>query len=316
MFSGLLIGTICTAFILREMHRQRALRTPLNILIVSIFFIDCFRAWICAPLESYVLIQTWHATLLNCGDRLLNVEYSESIIDICRFTMAIRSCLSVIQPFGFVAIAYERLRTMITSKGNLNLNACQHRRQEHVRMKNILLWLFFIFFLGIIVGVYQGVFFESSRTCFGQSNIFIRIGSIVRLLFLVIAAMFSAFIYGKIFFIVRRFQRNYVRPIHHGQMQANSRRKDLRSARHTFVIFLSFFLCRIPLMIAMLVGVIVYKQFSHEGSCYYEELSNLATQIIFLATISDPLIFIRGQPKLRQRFNELSFVSIFKSQQT
>ena len=295
MYLGLLIGGFCTMFIVREFSRQSSLRTSLNLLIVTIFCTDCLRALICAPLESFVLIRTWH---LACHNQ---IDSNSFILNLCRFTTAVRTCFSVTQPFGFIGIAYERLRTIVQRKGNVN------RHEDLLRIRSVIIWLVSTFFLGSVVGIYQGCAFSLSNTCYGQSNDLTRAGIIVRLLLLIFAAVVSGSIYGKIFFIIRKHQRNRIGLAQVRSDSERRQRKDLRSAKHTFVIFLSFFLCRLPLIVAMFVGLIFSDWFSSDGQCFYEELSNFFVQIIFLATISDPLVYIRTHPKLREKFSRMFY---------
>lgn len=318
MYLGLSIGSFCTLFIVREFYRRKTIRTPLNILIITVFATDCLRALLCTPLESFVLIQTLNHTISECEQQTTATESNIIVLNFCRFAMAVRSCFSAAQPLAFIAIAYERLRTIVKRNGQLTFNA-ENGQQRALRMKYALIWVNLSFLLGTLVGTYQGIVYLISNTCYGRLSELGRIGLAIRLFFIMIAAVTSGLIYLKIYFTVKKYQKS-TRPenrVPHSDSRQNQavinniQRKDLRSAKNTFVIFLSFFLCRVPFVMAMWTGLIFFDYVSLHGQCYYEEFSNFSLQIIFIATISDPLVFIYSQSHLRKRFTQLPIFSMF-----
>jgi hypothetical protein len=54
--------------------------------------------------------------------------------------MSIPSCFNVIQPFGFIAINYERLRTI--AQRNLIHIYPHHQRKEWIRLKYRIIWIY------------------------------------------------------------------------------------------------------------------------------------------------------------------------------
>src|SRR5262249_487432 len=141
MYFGLLFGSFCTIFILREFYLHSQFRTSLYLLIIIIFSTDCIRAIVFAPLETFVLLKTFNISIIDWHEEVYLIEYKNIIIDFCRFTMSVRSCFNIIQPFGFMAIAYERLRTIVRRNGRLNLNIIHYQQQNLVRLKNIIIWI-------------------------------------------------------------------------------------------------------------------------------------------------------------------------------
>lgn len=315
MTLGLLIGTICTLFILYEFYHHYELRTSLNILIIIIFLIDCIRALICSPFESYVLIKTWNRTLINCYEKINLLESYVLILNFCRLTASIRSCFNVLQPFGFIAIAYERLRTIVEKNGNLNLN--NRNQREYIRLKYIIIWISISLLLGISAGLYQAITYSISNTCYSHSSIPSKITMIIRVSSILIAAFISGLIYGRIFYIVKKYEANHVTPlvniINNSIIKQKNpfndlKRKDFRLAKNTFILFLSFFLCRIPSVIIILFSLI-FNQKTLMIQCYLEEITNFSIQLTFLATITDPIAYIYTQPILKQKF--IRFVNFF-----
>jgi hypothetical protein len=314
MYLGLFIGSIFTLFIFRELYNRSQLRTSLNVLIITIFITDCIRALICAPFESYVLINTWNTAVLNCEEQVDIINSYLIILNFCRLTMSIRSCFNVIQPFGFVAIAYERLRTIVQKNGSLNLNSIRYYQQrECIRLKYAIIWICISLLLGISAGLYQGITYTLSYTCYNHSNVSSQIVLIIRLCFCLSAALISGIIYGRIFFIVKNYQNNTVTPIisiinnsieRQNNLLIDIRKKDFRIAKNTFILFLSFFLWRIPSVIIIFISLIMNKQ-SNTTRCYLEELTNFSVQLTFLATITDPIAYIYSQPVLKQKFIRL-----------
>jgi hypothetical protein len=305
MYLGLFNGSICTLFILREFYYDCRLHTSLNFLIITIFTTDCIRALICAPFESFVLIYSWNITLNYCQEEINTIKSYLIILNICRLTMSIRSFFNVMQPFGFVAIAYERLRTIVQRNGNLNLNNI-HQQRECIRLKYIIIWIILNLLLGISAGLYQGITYSPSNTCYNYSNRSSDIAMIIRIFSILTAALISGIIYGKIFFIVKNTVIPIINTIKNSTTRQKNRfidmrKKDFRLAKNTFILFLSFFLCRIPLVIIIFVSLIINQQ-SNITRCYLEELTNFAFQLTFLGTITDPIAYIYTQPVLKQKF--------------
>ncbi|CAF1116820.1 unnamed protein product [Rotaria sp. Silwood1] len=322
MYLGLLIGSFCTIFILREFYFHSQFHTSLNLLIIVIFCTDCIRAFVCAPLETFVLIKTLNLSIMHCHEQNYFIQYYKIIINFCRFTMAVRSCFNVIQPFGFIAIAYERLRTIVRRNGNLNMNIISHQQRDLVRLKNIIIWIFISLLLGIIVGIYQALAYSPSNTCYGQSTVAFHPIMFILLFCMISAGLISGFIYVKMFFVLRKYQNNVVmpviidgnhnNPVRHQNISINDiHRKDLRLAKHSFIIFLSFFLCRLPWAIMILMDLILILPSFGYIQCYFEEFADFSGQFIFLATITDPLTYIWSQPRLKQKFSRIPIISIY-----
>ncbi|CAF2366838.1 unnamed protein product [Rotaria sp. Silwood2] len=321
MYLGLLIGSFCTIFILREIYIHSQFHTSLNLLIIVIFCTDCIRAFVCAPLETFVLINTFNISIMNCQEQNYFTKYNKIIINFCRFTMAVRSCFNVIQPFGFIAIAYERLRVIVKRNGNLNMNIIAHQQRDLIRLKNIIIWICISLLFGIIVGIYQAIIYSPSNTCYGQSTFAFHPIMLILLLCIIVAALISGFIYGKMFFVLRKYQNNMIIPIvidgnhdnpvgHQNTSINDIHRKDLRLAKHSFIIFLSFFLCRLPWIIMTLIDLILTRPLSGYTQCYFEEFTGFSGQFVFLATITDPLTYIWIQPRLKQKFVRFPIISI------
>lgn len=236
MYLGLIIGSICTLFIVYEFSHHFQLRTSLNILIITIFLTDCIRALICAPLESYVLIKTWDTTLNSCQEKLNLIDSYIIILNFCRLTMSIRSCFNVLQPFGFIAIAYERLRTIVEKDGNLNLNHI-HKR-ACIRLKYCIICICITLTFGISAGLYQGITYSLSNTCYNHSSLPSEVAMIIRLSSILTAALISGIIYGRIFFIVRKYQKNMitlnVSMINNSLIRQINPFNDLRKKRFSF----------------------------------------------------------------------------------
>ncbi|UJR16444.1 hypothetical protein I4U23_003346 [Adineta vaga] len=309
MYSGLIFGSFCTIFILYELYHRSELRTSTNILIITVFCSDCLRALICAIIETVVLAKTWNISIQNCRSGGYVIDHNDIAVNFCRTAMAVRSIFNVTQPFGFVAIAYERLRTLVKRNGNLNVNT--------IRLKNIFIWIGVTLFFGIIAGIYHAIAYSSSNTCYGQYDTASRIAMTIRLFFVISAAFISGLIYGKMFFALRKHRMNRVLPIIVGGnigQQTNqindTQKKDLHLAKQTFTIFLSFFLCRVPSIILVLLGLIITEQLSETNRCYLEEFTNLSIQFIFVATITDPLVYICTQSRLRQKFFQFPIISL------
>jgi hypothetical protein len=308
MYSGLFIGSICTVFILREFYYHSQLRTSLSILIVTILISDCIRANICAPLESYVLIKTWNTAIINCEEKRNLIESYLLILNFCRLTSSVRFCFTVAQAFGFVAIAYERLRTIIQRNGNLNLNHMHHHPQGGLaRLKYAIIWISLSLSLGISMGLYRGITYSFSNTCYDRPNTSSFVATIIRLFCILNAALISGIIYGKIFFFVKKSHQNIVTPIvgttnnQIARQVIDMRRKDFRLAKNTFLLFLSFFLCRIPWVIISILSLIISEQ-SNTTQCYLAEFADFSFQLTYLATITDPIAYIYSQPILKQKF--------------
>jgi len=119
--------------------------------------------------------------------------------------MAVRSCFNVTQPFGFIGIVYEHLCTIVNKNGKLNLNGIHGQQKNLVHLKNIIIWICISSLLGIMAGVFQGIAYFPSNTCYSQPDIALRIAMIIRVFCIVGAALISSFIYGKIFFVVRKY---------------------------------------------------------------------------------------------------------------
>ncbi|CAF0897965.1 unnamed protein product [Rotaria sordida] len=306
MYLGLLMGGFFTIFILREFYSHSQFHTSLNLLIIVIFCTDCFRAFVCAPLETFVLIKTLNISIINCQEQNYIMKYNKIIINFCRFTMAVRSCFNVIQPLGFIAIAYERLRAIVKRNGNLNMTIITHQQRDFVRLKNIIIWICISLLIGVIVGIYQAVSYSFSNTCSGQSTLSFHPTMFILLFSIIGAAFISGFIYGKMYFVLRKYQNNMIIPIvidgnhnnsigHQNILMNDTHRKDLRLAKHSFIIFLSFFLCRLPLIIMILIDLSLTRPLYGYTQCYFEEFADFFGQFIFLATITDPLTYIWKQ---------------------
>jgi hypothetical protein len=311
MYLGLFIGSICTIFIVREFYYHSQLRTSLNVLIITILITDCIRAIICAPFESYVLIETWNTAIINCEEKHDLTESYLIVLNFCRLTSSIRSCFSVTQSFGFIAIAYERLRTIVQSNGNLNLNHMHHHQQRSlVRLKYTIIWICISLLLGISMGLYRSVTFSFSNTCYDLLNVASRVTAIIRLSCILSAALISGIIYGKIFFIVKNYHKNTITPIvsvtnnqitRQKNQVIDMRKKDFRLAKNAFILFLSFFLCRIPWVVISLLSLLL-KQQSNITQCYMVEFTNFTFQLTYLATITDPIAYIYSQLILKEKF--------------
>jgi len=204
------------------------------------------------------------------------------------------------------------------------LNGIRSQQKNLVRLKNIIIWICISLLLGIMAAIFQGIAYFPSNTCYGQSDIASRIAMIIRLICIVGAAFISGFIYAKIFFVGRKYRNNNVIPmVQHGNNKNsienqnnlinNMHRKDLRSAKQSFIIFLSFFLCRLPSVITILLTLIFGQKLPRISQCYFEEFTNLTVQFLFLATITDPLAFIWSQPKLKHKFIRFPILSIYFS---
>jgi len=129
---------------------------------------------------------------------------------------------------------------------------------------------------------------------------------IIRVSLILTAALISGIIYGRILFIVKNTVIPIINIINNptGRQKnqlIDMRKKDFRLVKNTFILFVSFFLCRIPLVIIIFVSLIMNQQ-SNITRCYLEELTNFSFQLTFLGTITDPIAFIYTQPILKQKF--------------
>ncbi|CAF1450362.1 unnamed protein product [Adineta ricciae] len=309
MYFGVFLGSFFTLFLLYELYCRPRLRTSTNVLIVIIFCSDCLRTIACAILEAVVLTKTWNTSITNCENEIPVIHYSPVIINSCRATMAIRSIFNVTQPFGFVAIAYERLYMLLKRNGNSNMNA--------IRLKHIFIWIAVTFFFGIVIGAYHAIAYPPSNTCYGQSDTASRVAMIIQLFCIFCAAFIGSLIYVKICFTVRKHRVNLITPITEDRNMRKRikrmntlQRKNIQLTKQTFIIFLSFFFWRLPSTVLVFLNLIIVDQLRYKSRCYLEEFTNLSIQLIFVATITDPLVYIWTKSALKQNFLQLRFLPL------
>ena len=315
MYSGLILGSFCTLFILIEICKQPQLRTSLNFLLALIFTIDCLRAIFCVPFESYILIKTWVILSNDCNGNFISIKVYGLIFNLCRLIVSIRTCFSVIQPLAFIGIAYERLRTIVQRDGSLTLNHQQQQQRQNFRLEYTILWICLSSSLGIGFGIYQSIIYSvSNHTCYNHATFGSRFALIIRTVFILSAILISGMIYGRIYYVVKKYEKIRIKPavsivqVHIVKQRTRNnsidiRKKNFRLAKQTFTLFVSFFLCRIPSIIIALVSLFIQRQ-TPLAKCILDEFINFSFQLSFIATISDPLVYIYSQPILKEKFRQ------------